>query len=137
MGKILPRFSYAFALLNLNNWGPTQDMIREVFDNALSRICAFNLKTRDLQYPGIWSAICGFPPVECFLRQKKLLMAARLKVGEFKACRIFRGLFKSDRGSFENDVVKALSEWSLTSMWEELSKDNLLKFKRKVKRFAK
>ena len=112
-------------------------MIREVLENALSRICAFNLKTKDLLYPGIWTAICGFPPVESFLRQEKLLMAARLMVGEFKACRVFRGLFNSDRGSFENDVAEALSELSLTNTWEELSKDNLLKFKRKVKRFAK
>ena len=92
---------------------------------------------RDLQYPGIWTAICGFPPLESFLRQEKLLMAARLMVGDYKACRIFRGLLKGDRGSFENDLVYALREWSLTNIWNELSKDNILIFKRKVKSFAK
>ena len=38
MGKILPRFSYAFALLNLPDWGTTQDLIREDFDRALSLV---------------------------------------------------------------------------------------------------
>ena len=38
MGKILPRFSYAFALLNLPNWGTIQDLIRDVFDRALSLV---------------------------------------------------------------------------------------------------
>ena len=75
--------------------------------------------------------------MESFLCQEKLLMAAHLMVGEYKACRIFRGLFKGDRGSFEIDVVNALREWSLMNMWEKLSKDNLPLFKRKVKRFAK
>ena len=137
MGKILPRFSYAFALLNVPKWGPTQDLIREVLDTALSRTCAFNLKPKDRQYPGIWTAICGFPPVESFLRQEKLLMAARLVVGEYKAARMFRGLFKDDHGSFENDVTNALCEWSLANIWKDLSKDNLLKFKHKVKSLAK
>ena len=64
-------------------------------------------------------------------------MAARLMVGDYKACRIFRGLLKGDHGSFENDLVNALCEWFLTNIWKELSKDNLHIFKRKVKSFAK
>ena len=54
--------------------------------------------------------------MESFLRQEKLLMAARLFVGDFKACKIFRGLLCNDRGSFEIDVVRAISEWSLEKL---------------------
>ena len=108
--KLLPRFTYAFALLYLPTWGPTKDIIRDVFDRALSNSCAFNLKPGCHLYPGVWAVICGFPPVESFLRQEKLLMAARLMVGEHKAGRIFRGLVKDDPGYFERDVVEAL--WS-------------------------
>ena len=79
----------------------------------------------------------GFPPVESFLRQEKLLLAARLLIGKFKACRIFRGLLKDDHGSFETDVVKAVSDWSLQNRWLNLSEDNITQFKRKVKRLAK
>ena len=135
--KLLPRFTYAFALLHLPTWGPTKDIIRDVFDRALSNSCAFNLKPGCHLYPGVWAVICGFPPVESFLRQEKLLMAARLMVGEHKAGRIFRGLFKDDPGYFERDVVKALSEWSLLDKWEALSEVTLLQFKRKVKRVAR
>ena len=135
--KLLPRFTYAFALLHLPTWGPTKDIIRDVFDRALSNTCAFNLKPGFHVYPGVWSVICGFPLVESFLRQEKLLMAARLMVGEHKACRIFRGLVKDDPGSFESDVVKALSEWFLMDKWEALSKITLLQFKRKVKHVAR
>ena len=66
--KLLPRFTYAFALLHLPTWGPTKDIIRDVFDRALSNTCAFNLKPGFHVYPGVWSVICGFPPVESFLR---------------------------------------------------------------------
>ena len=126
-----------FALLHLPEWGPTQKLIREVFDRALSNTCAFSYNKGDLKYPGVWTAICGLPPVESFLRQEKLLMAARLKVGDYKAGQIFRGLLKDDHGSFESDITKALSSWSLEKIWNELSKDNISLFKRKVKRFAK
>ena len=81
--------------------------------------------------------ICGFPPVESFLRLEKLLMAARLMVGEHKVCRIFRGLIKDDPGSFESDVFIALSEWSLMDKWKALSKVTLPQFQRKLKRVAK
>ena len=137
MGKILPRFTYAFALLHLPEWGPTHKLIREVFDRALSYSCALNSNKSDLKYPGIWTAICGFPCVESFLSQEKILMAARLMVGDNKAGRIFRGLIKGDHGSFEGDVTKVLSSWSLENMWGQLSKDNILLFKLKVKRIAK
>ena len=126
-----------FALLHLPDWGPTQKLIQEVFDKNLSNTCAFSYNKRDLKYPGIWTVICGLPPVESFLCQEKLLMAARLKVGDYKAGRIFRGLLKDDHGSFETDVTKVLSSWSFEKIWKDLTKDNFPLFKRKVKRFAK
>ena len=95
------------------------------------------LKTSNQLYPGLWTAILGFSPVESFFRQEKLLMAARLFVDDFKACKIFRGLLCNDRGSFEIDVVRAISEWSLEKLWENLTKDNILHFKIKVKRISK
>ena len=66
-------------------------------------------------HPGVWPMIFGFPAVSSYLRQEKLVMAARLWVGDFKAGRIFRGLFRKGGGSFETDVDKALSEWVLES----------------------
>ena len=134
-GKILPRFTYAFSLLHLPEWGPVQDLIREVFDEALSRTCALKVKVRG--QPGLWTAIMGFPPVESFLCQQKLLLAARLLVGKHKACRMFRGLLKDDPGSFERDVVELISDWSLGSTWRNLSVDSFTQFKKKVKRVAK
>ena len=136
-GKILPRFSFAFALLHVPEWGPVLDLIREVFDLALSRSAAFNLRKLDKIYPGLWTAIMGFPPAQCFLRQEKLLMAARLLVGNYKAARIFRGLLKDDPGYFESDVLKAISDWSLENMWKNISIDNIHQFKVKVRRVAK
>ena len=65
------------------------------------------------------------------------MLAARLFIGKFKAGRIFRGLLKDDRGFFESDVVKAISEWSLEKRWLNLSEDNISQFKGKVKRLAK
>ena len=49
--------------------------------------------------------IFGFPPVYNFLRPEKLLMAARLWVGDFKAARIFRGLFRKGGGSYEREML--------------------------------
>ena len=86
---------------------------------------------------GIWTAICGFPPVEAFLWQEKLLMAARLKLANHKAGRIFRNLVESDCGSFETDVLIAIDEWSLSNLWSKLNKITILQFKRKVHRLAK
>ena len=79
----------------------------------------------------MWLPLCGG-----FLSQEKLLMAARLMVGDNKAGRIFRGLLKDDHGLFEGDVTTVLSSRSLKNRWEQLSKDNILSFKRKVKGFC-
>ena len=107
------------------------------FDKALSNICGWIIPSGAKIGSGLWTVICGFTPVSSFLRQEKLLMAARLRVGDFKAARIFRGLFKSGGGSFERDVKKALTDWSLINSWNKISKDNVQKFKKKVKRIAK
>ena len=117
--------------------GSTHTLIRGVFDKALSNICGWIIPSGVQISSGLWTVICGFTPVSSFLRQEKLLMAARLRVGDFKAARIFRGLLKSGGGSFERDVKKALTDWSLTNSWNEISKDNVQKFKKKVKRIAK
>ena len=81
--------------------------------------------------------ICGFPNVPALLTKFKLEMAARLKVGNNRAGRIFRSLYKSDRGSFENDVHLALKECMLLGLWNSLSKDTLNSFKRKVSKISK
>ena len=59
-------------------------------------------------------------------------MAARLWVGDFKAGRIFRGLFRKGGGSFERDVDKALSEWVLESSWNSLDKGNVSNLRKKL-----
>ena len=72
-----------------------------------------------------------------FLRQEKLLMAARLKIADSKGGRIFRGLFGYDNGTFERDVASAIEDWILVKDWYHLREDNILRFRKKVKRRAK
>ena len=64
-------------------------------------------------------------------------MAARLKIGKNKSGTIFRGLYGSDNGTFEKDVMKGINEWLLRGPWDRLNSENLLSFKKKVKRIAK
>ena len=106
-----------------------------LFAKFLQRL--FPMRIGVKAHPGVWSMIFGFPSVSSFLRQEKLLMAARLWIGDFKAAAIFRGLFREGGGSFERDVDKALSDWFLRSSWDCLDKANVLNFKKKVKRIAK
>ena len=40
-------------------------------------------------------------------------MAARQKITDSKARRIFRGLFGKDDGTFERDVASAVKDWIL------------------------
>ena len=87
--------------------------------------------------PGIWLAVCGFPSVKSYLRQLKLEMATRLKIADSKPGRIFRGLYGSDKGSFERDVEKGLQEWLLNEQWWNLSKQNITLLKKKIRRIAK
>ena len=71
------------------------------------------------------------------LRMLKLNMAARLKLGENRAGRMFRSLYNLDRGLFEKDVQMALKEWLLVRRWEGLAKENIQAFNRKVLKIAK
>ena len=63
-------------------------------------------------------------------------MAARLKVGDNKAATIFRNLYTSDKGSFENDAHLAMKEWLLLGLWESLSKETLTTFKMRLRRIS-
>ena len=64
-------------------------------------------------------------------------MAAMLKIGKNKSGTIFSGLYGSDNGTFEKDVMKGINEWLLRGPWDRLNSQNLLSFKKKVKRIAK
>ena len=128
MSKLVPRFCYAFSLLQMKEGGKTHDLIRKTLVKALCSTFGWNVPKKFRVHPGIWSMICGFPNVPALLTKFKLEMAARLKVGNNRAGRIFRSLYKSDRGSFENDVHLALKEWMLLGLWNSLSKDTLIYF---------
>ena len=96
MGKISPSFSLPFDFLHLPVWGPVQDHIREVFDKALSSTFTLTIRVKGQYFHGLWTAIIGFLPVESFLHQEKLFLAARLYKEKSKTFRIFRGLLKDD-----------------------------------------
>ena len=69
-----------------------QKLISEVLDETLFRTWVFKIITFQQLYPRLWNAIHGFLPVESFLGQEKLLMAACIFVGDYKECQNFRGL---------------------------------------------
>ena len=135
--KLLPRFAYGFALLHFEKWGKAHDQIRKTLGKALCAAFGWRIPKGTKIELGIWFPICGFPPVKAYLRQLKLEMATRLKVADNKAGRIFRGLFSSDRGSFESDVRKSLQEWLLIRLWSDLSDTTVTECKRKIRRIAK
>ena len=135
--KLLPRFCYGFGLLPVTRWSKAHIKIQKTLDAALKQTfdCSNSKGTKLLA--GVWFAICGHPSVLGFLRQEKLLMAARLKIAQTKAGRIFRGLFGYDNGTFESDVSSAVKGWLLGKDWHNLDKDNILQFRKKVKRRAR
>ena len=137
ISKLVPRFCYAFALLDLKEWGTTHDLVQTTLARALCSTFGWSVPKRFKVQPGIWFIICGFPTVLALLRKLKLEMAARLKVANNRAGRIFRSLYESDKGSFENDVYLALKEWLLLGDWNSLSKDTLTSFKKKVSTISK
>ena len=137
VAKLVPRFTYAFALLQLEVWGKAHELIRKTLEKALCSTFGWSVPKKFTVQPGIWSVICGYPTVSALLRKLKLDMAARLKVGENRAGRIFRSLYLSDRGSFENDVHLILKEWLLLGSWGSLTMETLACFKRKVSRISK
>ena len=75
--------------------------------------------------------------MKAYLRQLKLEMAMRLKVADNKAGRIFRCLYDSDGGTFENDVRKGIQEWLLSADWLYLSKKNITVFKKTIQEISK
>ena len=121
----------------LSEWDADLSLIQSTlggaFERAFGRTIPEGMKLR----PGIWFAICGFPPVQAFLRQEKLSMAARLKVGRNKAGKIFQGLYGLDNGTLEKNVMTGIDEWLLRAPWDRLNPQTLLFFKKKVKRIAK
>ena len=92
LAKVIPRFTYAFSLLPLTKWGSVHDIIRKTLERALCYTFGWSLPKRIRVQPGVWFIVCGFTTVFALLRKLKLEMAARLKVGDNKAGRIFRGL---------------------------------------------
>ena len=123
LAKVIPRFTYAFSLLPLTKWGLVHDLIRKTLERALCCTFGWSVPKGLRVQPGVWFIVCGFSTVFALLRKLKLEMAARLKVGDNKAGKIFRSLYMSDRGSFERDVHSALNEWLLLWLWGTL--DNL------------
>ena len=69
-------------------------------------------------------------------QQLKLELAARLKLADHKAGRVFRALSKRENGTFENDKRVAVKEWLLVKRWSHLNDKTLLALKRKVPRLV-
>jgi len=112
------------------------ELIQSTLGKALCSTFGWNVLKRFKIKPAIWSIVCGFPTVFALLRKLKLDMAARLKLGNNRAGRIFRSLYGSDGGVFERDVKLALEEWLLRGLWESLDNISLTNFKRKVRRIS-
>ena len=137
IARVLPRFSYVFALFPYSKWGTVHEKIQKTFAKALRNACGWPTPKKVSPPLSVWLAICGFPHVLSFLRQLKLELAARLKLEDHKAGRFFRALSKEENGIFENDTKAALEEWLLVKHWNDLDDKSLLGFKRKVRRLAK
>ena len=116
--RVVPRFSYAFALFPYVKWGSTHKKIQKTLCKALRNVCGWPTPKAVCPSLAIWLAICGFPPVLSFLRQLKLEFAARPKLADHKAGRVFRSLSKRDNGTFENNTRVALEEWLLGKSWD-------------------
>ena len=100
MAKIVPRFCYAFSLLEGEMDSRSYDPIRKTLARALCSCFGWEVPKKLKVEPGIWFVVCGFPSVFALLRKLKLEMAARLKMGNNRAGRIFRSLYECDRGIF-------------------------------------
>ena len=137
LARVVPRFSYAFALFPYSKWGTTHEKIQKTLCKALRNVCGWPTPKSVCPSLATWLAICGFPPILSFLRQLKLEFAARLKLADHKSGRVFRALSKGDNGTFERNTRVALQEWVLTKSWNHLNDKTLLGFKRKVRRLAK
>ena len=132
LAKVIPRFTYAFGLIGTNDWVSVRDLIRRTLEKALCCTFGWSVPKRLKVQSGVWFIVCGFPTVFALLRKLKLEMAARLKVADNKAGRVFQNLYMSDRGSFEKDVHLALNEWLLLGLWDRVDSESIACFKRKV-----
>ena len=90
MSKLVPRFCYAFSLLQMKEGGRTNDLIRKTLVKALCSTFGWNVPKKFRVHPGIWSMICGFPNVLALLTKFKLEIAARLKLVNNRTGRILR-----------------------------------------------
>ena len=104
LAKIVPRFTYAFSLISLEDGGKNLELMKTTLGRALCSTFGWSVPKRFNTQPAIWFAVCGFPSVFALLRKLKLELAARLKICDNRARKIFRNLYKSDRGFFERDV---------------------------------
>ena len=137
LSKMVPRFTYAFSLIPSRDYGKNSGYIRNTIGKALCSTFGWSVPKRFKIQPSIWFAVCGFPSVFALLRKLKLELAARLKISDDRAGKIFRHLYASDRGSFEKDVHQALDEWLLTGNWESLNEETLPAFKKKTYKVAR
>ena len=135
--KVMPRFTYAFALISVRKSGRARNLIETTLERALCCTFGWRVPKKANVLPGVWSVVCGHPPVPALLRQLKLEMAARLKVSENRAGHIFRSLYLQDRGSFEDEVYLALKEWLLLGLWDRLTLATLNAFKMKIRKIAR
>ena len=119
-------------MIHISVGDKVHDLIQKTIDRALCATFGWSVPKKYKVKPGIWCIVCGFLTAPALQRKLMLEMAARLKVSENRAGRIFRNLYGLDRGSFEIGVHIALKEWLLLGQWDSLSKDTLIKFQRKV-----
>ena len=132
LSKIVPRFTYAFSLISMEDGVKNSELIKITLGRALCSTFGWSVPNRFKIQPDIWFAVCGFPSVSALLRKLKLDLAARLKICDNRAGKIFRSLYNSDGGFFEKDVHQALDEWLLTGLWDSLNEKTVSAFKRKV-----
>ena len=135
--KILPRFSYVFALLPCTKWGTAHSLIQKTLGKALENACGWHIPKAIYLPPATWFAVCGFPPVLSFLRKLKLEFAALLKLAEHRAGIIFKVLLKEKKGVLATDTISAIEEWKLVKLWRNLKEKTLIGFKKKIHKLAK
>ena len=136
LSKLVPRFTYAFSLISSEECDRNLELIETTLGRALCSTFGWSVPKRFKIQPAIWFPVCGFPSVFALLRKLKLDLAARLKICDNRAGKIFRNLYKSDRGFFERDVYLALDDWLLTGLWDSLNEKTVSAFKRKVSKIS-
>ena len=137
LSKLVPRFTYAFSLISLEECDRNLELIETTLGRALCSTFGWSVPKRFKIQPGIWFAVCGFPSAFALLRKLKLDLAVQLKFGDNIGGKIFRNLYVSDRGSFERDVHQALDQWLLKGLWDSLKVESVGVFKRKVSKISK